>query len=295
MQNLNVYGIIQDTIYLGYNVSANVIGKPYNLYRSATAINPLVNYDFTTNLSASFNVSWDYKKANKYGNAVYQALVDGRQTRIWDILQISSSLVLNVTTNVITITGTPSPYLSLLIIIDGKDYGYIVKTADTLDSIATNFAAIIPMATATGNTITIGGVFTTLQAQVVLDTWYIAAMQLMLPILAIQCNHFVTVTRQTQNDGNTQGQYFGYTPATATTIASNVPCSILFGNKGSRNEQKLPSDTHLGFWTILLPYLDNTVYENKDIIIDENEFRYVVDTAELTTLGWRIMARQLGT
>lgn len=210
---------VQDKIYYGYAQAALRLGLTFDVYRSVTPIDPIVPVNVVANVFSSFNVSWDYMKANRYGNAVFQAVVDGRVVQLYD---------------------------------------YLI-----------------------GNN----------------QKWFIASWkttQIILPILAIECPHEITIERAAQDITPDSDQYSGYNSVQPTVLARGLPASILFANKGAKNPQKLPTDNNLGFWTILIPNLDGTIYLNRDIIIDENNFRYVIDTAELTNLGWRIMAQQLG-
>jgi hypothetical protein len=303
LPNVGTYGIIQDTIYLGYGVAAAVVGQNYNLYRASTPILPLSGAPFLAPISASFNINFAYNKANKYGNAVFQLLVDGRFTQPNDFLQIQPGISLTVASNTITVTGAPAPYIVFVIQIDSNVYQYEIQNYDTLDTIAANFAAMIPNASAAANVITLSDPFTVCETYALAQTWYIASMQEMLPILAVQCNHFVTVERANQSKANgyTSGQYAGYVPATAvaglqaSVISSGLPVSILSINHGRKSEMKLPTDADMPYMTILLPALGDIVYKNRDIVIDEQANRYVIISNELTPLGWRCIAELLGT
>jgi hypothetical protein len=77
---------VQGKIYYGYGKAAQKIGVPYSIYRASSGINPisLPNFQGTAYLSA--NVEWTYMRANKYGNAVWQLIIDGRLTQTFDYL-----------------------------------------------------------------------------------------------------------------------------------------------------------------------------------------------------------------
>jgi|SRR5882724_154963 len=78
---------IQEKVYKGYAIAARKIGLIYSQYRSATAIQPIVvGNRISTTFYASFNVSWDYMKSSKYGNAVFQCVADGRVLQVGDYL-----------------------------------------------------------------------------------------------------------------------------------------------------------------------------------------------------------------
>lgn len=76
---MDAYGI-QQKIYYGYYKAAFKLGASFNLYRSATPINPISSGNLIGQTVASTNVSWEYMKANKYGNAVWQIMIDARNS-----------------------------------------------------------------------------------------------------------------------------------------------------------------------------------------------------------------------
>lgn len=63
----------------------------------------------------------------------------------------------NIIAGTVTLTGSVTIPEALTIVVDGIGYSYQVVMGDTLDTIATNTAAIIPNATALANVITITG------------------------------------------------------------------------------------------------------------------------------------------
>jgi hypothetical protein len=74
---MNGVQIFQKILY-GYAKAAQHLGAPFNLYRSATPINPIQNGNLIGNLLADTNTSWDYMKSTSYGNAVYNLLIDAQ-------------------------------------------------------------------------------------------------------------------------------------------------------------------------------------------------------------------------
>ncbi|MDY3551409.1 hypothetical protein R5W24_000485 [Gemmata sp. JC717] len=120
-------------------------------------------------------------------------------------------------------------------------------------------------------------------------TFFIAAMQPLLPILAVECNRTVVFARVPNDPGVGARGYSGMTARSELPYASRVPCSILQGTKGERNEAKLPADTRVPWWAVLVPAAVGTV-QYGDTITDDLNQRYVVSSAELTALGYRITA-----
>lgn len=127
-------------------------------------------------------------------------------------------------------------------------------------------------------------------------TWFIAAQQPLLPILAVQCNRTLTFYRpQTQQQFGAVGTYEGNTVATQTKLANGWGASVLQGTKGERNEVSLPGDVRMPWWIILVPNMPGVTLRSGDLIDDDIARRYVISSAEQTDLGWRITAQQAQT
>lgn len=123
------------------------------------------------------------------------------------------------------------------------------------------------------------------------STHFIAAMQPLLPILAVECNRVVTVYRPQQQPGVGAVGYGGNTAANETAIITAFPASVLQGTKGENGDVKLPGDVRNAWWSILLPNIPGAVYlRSDDVIVDEFARRYTVSSAEQTDLGWRLTA-----
>lgn len=120
------------------------------------------------------------------------------------------------------------------------------------------------------------------------STYFIAAMQPLLPILAVECNRTVTVYRpQQQSDIGAVG-YGGNTQSNQLAIVTAFPASILIGAKAETNAVKLPGDGRSVAQVMLLPPIPGAVQiKNNDIVEDDLGNRYLVFGAELTDLGWR--------
>lgn len=120
-------------------------------------------------------------------------------------------------------------------------------------------------------------------------TFFIAAMQALLPILAVECNRTVSLSRVSPQAGVGAGDYSGMTAQNEVAYVSGVPCSILQGQKGEKNEANLPGDVRLPWWAILMPASVGRVLYG-DLIVDDLGLRYIVSSAELTGLGYRVTA-----
>ena len=121
------------------------------------------------------------------------------------------------------------------------------------------------------------------------DTYFIAAMQDLLPILAVKCNRTVSVLRA-ETAGVGDVGYSGDVTANETTLMSGWPASVLEGTKGEQNPADLPIDMRMPWWVVLLPAWSGLTLLTGDIITDDIGHRYVVSSPELTDLGWRLTA-----
>jgi len=126
-------------------------------------------------------------------------------------------------------------------------------------------------------------------------TYFLASKRSLQPLFAIECNTIITIIRATQdNQPGFNGAYAGFVPSEATILASQLPASLLVQSIGRENHQKLPTDTLLPRWIMLIPNLGNVIYKNRDIVSDATGKRYVIASAELSDLGWRIGLELLG-
>ncbi len=123
-------------------------------------------------------------------------------------------------------------------------------------------------------------------------TYFIAAMQDTLPIYCVQCNRTISVLRPSMPEGVGAVGYGGDTAATEEPLMTNWPASVLQGTKGEANEVKLPGDVRTPWWAILVPAWPGVTLRTSDIITDDLGRRYVISSAELTDLGWRMTAMQ---
>ena len=126
-------------------------------------------------------------------------------------------------------------------------------------------------------------------------TYFIAAMQQTLPILAVECNRTINVFRPQQQTAAGVNPYGGTIDSNQTEIMTAWPASVLQGTKGEKEGAVLPGDVRLPWWAILLPAYPGVTLLTADIITDDIGRRYIISSAELTDLGWRITAMQAQT
>lgn len=126
-------------------------------------------------------------------------------------------------------------------------------------------------------------------------TYFIAAQQDTLPILAVECNRTINIFRPQQQTQPGVNPYGGTIDANQTELLSGWPASILQGTKGEKDGAVLPGDVRLPWWAILLPAYPGVTLLTADIITDDINRRYIISSAELTDLGWRLTCMQAQT
>jgi hypothetical protein len=133
-------------------------------------------------------------------------------------------------------------------------------------------------------------------------TFFIAAMEPLLAILAIQCNRIITIKRM-QTDPVTASTaapdwceipvtasipYGGDNASLETPVMTGFPCSMLEGSRGDKADSGLPDATRQPWWIVLLPAIAGTEILTDDVAYDDYGLRYKISSAELTDKGWRM-------
>lgn len=126
--------------------------------------------------------------------------------------------------------------------------------------------------------------------------WYVAALQPLLPILLIECNRRVRVSRLQQPVAAGVVGYGGVTEGTEVDVIGAPsqlwPASILFGGKIEK-QATTPMTAKMSGFRILLPTSVTVPVQAGDFITDDLGNRYIVDGAEGSDSLWRINAQQL--
>jgi hypothetical protein len=132
-------------------------------------------------------------------------------------------------------------------------------------------------------------------------TYFIAAMQETLPILAVLCNRQVRIGRMPNDTGAGYQGYSGVVRSEETDVlgtagaegsfSSGWPASILMGGR-SDGGTTLPSGVKQSGVVMLLPATVPIQIVESDIVQDDLGRDYAIYTAELTALGWRIQANE---
>ena len=248
---------IQACIFKGYRKAATVLGQSHSFYRSMP-IDILLGEDGRPILSesgAEIHVSGHRYILDENGNKILGE--DGKPI----LAEVANPLA-------------ATPYANMFVSLNAEDmkYGKPNKYGK-----ATWYALFDGLNAQVGDYFVGPG-----------GTFFIAAMQLLLPILVVECNRVITVWRPQIQTG-VDGEYGGTTDANQTAVMTDWPCSILQGTKGEKNESNLPGDVRAAWWSILLPYAGVQILPN-DIITDDLGIRYVLSSVEISDLGYRLTA-----
>lgn len=69
---------INQKIYYGYAKAGNKLGQNFDLYRSATPVNPIQSGNKVGVIKCVATVDWNWMKSNRPGNAVWWLVADGQ-------------------------------------------------------------------------------------------------------------------------------------------------------------------------------------------------------------------------
>ena len=119
--------------------------------------------------------------------------------------------------------------------------------------------------------------------------FFIAAQQSLLPSICVLTSATITLSRPAAPAAAGVNSYGGLTATTATPVLTAWPASVLFAGSGSPGD--LPGDATTPTWTVLLPNTPAAI-RSADLITDDAGRSYIVGSAELTGLGWRMLAKQ---
>ena len=119
--------------------------------------------------------------------------------------------------------------------------------------------------------------------------FFIAAQQSLLPAICVLSTSTITISRPAAPAAAGVNSYGGLLTTTALPVLTAWPASILFAGSGSPGD--LPGDANTPTWTVLLPTTPATI-RSADLLTDHIGKSYVVGSAELTALGWRILVKQ---
>jgi hypothetical protein len=117
-------------------------------------------------------------------------------------------------------------------------------------------------------------------------SFFIASQCATQPILCVQTVNNVTIYR---SQPAVSGSYSGYIASTAHEVVTGWP--TLLTAVAARISGTLP-ETHFGNWVAFLPALP-TPLQVADIVVDDLGRQFIVAAAQSSSLGWRLILRQV--
>lgn len=120
--------------------------------------------------------------------------------------------------------------------------------------------------------------------------YFVASLDPIKPILCVQCDRTLTFKRAGSISGpGISAAYSGDTAATEVVLASGFPASVIMHAKGLSNiGNSLPMDIGAGSYDVLVPAIPGVLPRPSDIVTDDLGRRFLVDTCEVSALGYRI-------
>jgi len=116
--------------------------------------------------------------------------------------------------------------------------------------------------------------------------YFIGSQIALQPVVCVQTNSVISIERPQPAQ---TGSYSGFIAETSIEVISVWPA--LLTPVSFRIPGTLP-DTHFGVWSCFLPLLPS-LPAVADILSDDSGRRFVIASAQPTTLGWRLGMRQL--
>jgi len=122
--------------------------------------------------------------------------------------------------------------------------------------------------------------------------FFVAAQQDLLPILCVETNRWLTISRPSTVPGPGGPAYGGLTASTTIPLLTNWPASVIGAAGAGHPDAGLPTDGTVPYWTALLPAWEGVVLSPSDLVSDDLGRNAVISASELTALGWRLTLKQ---
>ena len=125
--------------------------------------------------------------------------------------------------------------------------------------------------------------------------WFVAAQQTLLPPLCVRTSALVTVVRTQASTITGAAGYGGGGALTSVSVLTGWPASVAHSSGTGLNPLDLPASVVPGSWEVLLPNIADLVVRTNDRISDEMGRSAIVTAAERSSLGWRVIAKEIAT
>ncbi len=120
-------------------------------------------------------------------------------------------------------------------------------------------------------------------------TFFVAALQPLLPIACVSCNATLNVLRPYSAPGVGALPYGGDIRSEEVPVMTAFPGSLLNGTKGEVGATNLVGDTRASWFAVLLPNIGVEI-KAFDVLTDDMGRRMKIGAVEKTDLGWRLTA-----
>nr|WP_294546322.1 hypothetical protein [uncultured Rhodopila sp.] len=127
------------------------------------------------------------------------------------------------------------------------------------------------------------------------STYFIASQEPLLPVLCVMANRTISIARPTVQTATGTNPYGGFTPNGFSALMGLWPASVLGEGKFSTTSVNLPTDQAIPYWNILVPAPAGVLLLPGDMITDDIGRSAVIAGSELTSLGWRLIAKMATT
>lgn len=121
--------------------------------------------------------------------------------------------------------------------------------------------------------------------------FFVAAQQPLLPVLCIQTNRTIGISRPTVQTSPAANPYGGYINGATSSLLSGWPACVLGVGGTGQPTAGLPTDQGLQYLSVLLPAPCSVILSTGDLISDDLGRNAVITASELTDLGWRLSAK----
>ncbi len=282
--------LIQEKIYYGYNLAASRLGFPYAWYRPSGANNPLSGVNLLAPVSISYQSPVLTLSGVPFAGQQIQVSIDAA---MYSYNVSPSDTMASVTTGlgaVLSSAGYANTVSGLSITFTTPPAGYIVGSSFILASMTPNFqySTYVGFGKFAYNCLANGTILEVGDFLVGSNRiFYIAALQDLLPIFAVETNDTLSVLRYSTAGEVGSLDYSGLT-SSEMVIAAQWPCSVLKASRFDPDPTKLPSGSKISHMQVLMPVPPGVQLFYGDILQDSSGMKYLIDMIELTPLGYRL-------
>jgi hypothetical protein len=126
-------------------------------------------------------------------------------------------------------------------------------------------------------------------------TFFIASQEPLLPVLCVMANRTISAARPSVQTATGTNPYGGFTANSSSALMARWPASVLGEDRMTKIAADLPGDQAIPYWNILVPAPSGVLLAPGDMITDDIGRSAVIAGSELTSLGWRIIAKMATT